>query len=66
MSEPIAFEAEVRQVRTMVDGSLNILLNIGEEYREEAKRFIDWHHMRVGVSAVVIEEPDANQDWRNM
>ena len=54
--EPIAFEAEVRQVRTMVDGSVNVLLNIGEQYIEEAKRFIDWHKMRVAFSAVQIEE----------
>ncbi len=56
LSEPIAFEAEVRQVRTMVDGSINVLLNIPEQYREEAKRFIDWHNEIVAVSAVAVDE----------
>lgn len=55
MADPIAFEAEVRQVRTMVDGSVNILLNLPEYCREEAKRFMDWHGLVVALSAVAIE-----------
>lgn len=61
-SDPIAFEAEVRQVRSMVDGSINVLLNIPEQYREEAKRFLDWHKLIVALSAVAIE-PREEKDY---
>ena len=49
----------------MADGSVNIILNIPEPYREEAKRFMDWHHLLVGVSAVVVEqEVHIKKGWR--
>lgn len=55
-SDPIAFDAEVRQVRTMADGTVNVLLNLPEYCMEQAKRFMDWHGLQVRVSAVAIEE----------
>ena len=43
----IEFVAEVRQIRTMVDGSVNLILNIPEHCREQAKLLLDWHNMMV-------------------
>ena len=37
----LEFDAEVRQVKTMVDFSINLTLNIPERYREQAKALID-------------------------
>lgn len=55
MSETKAIEiiAEVRQIRTMVDGSVNLVLNLPEECREQAKVLLDWHHLVIhGVLAL--------------
>ena len=43
----IEFVAEVRQIRTMVDGSVNLILNVPETCREQAKVLLDWHNMMV-------------------
>ena len=47
MSDPIEFHAEVRAVKTMADGTITVTLNIPEYNLEEAKKFIDWHHLLV-------------------
>ena len=52
----IEFEAEVRQIRTMVDGSVNLVLNIPEHCREQAKVLLDWHHLV--VRGLLEREPD--------
>ena len=53
----IEFVAEVRSIRTMVDGSVNVVLNIPEQCREQAKVLLDWHHLEVrGVLEVEITE----------
>jgi hypothetical protein len=43
----IEFVAEVRKIQTMVDGSMNVLLNFGEDCKEQAKVLIDWHGLQV-------------------
>ncbi len=43
----IEFVAEVRQIRTMVDGSINVILNLPEHCREQVKVLLDWHHQEV-------------------
>jgi len=43
----IEFTAEVRKINTMADGSVNVILNLPEQCREQAKVLIDWHHMMV-------------------
>lgn len=54
----VEFEAEVRQVKTMADGSVSIYLNLPEHCREQAKVIMDWHHLVVrGVLTV-----DENED----
>jgi hypothetical protein len=49
----IEFVAEVRKIQTMVDGSVNVILNLPEHCREQAKVLIDWHHEEVhGILAL--------------
>jgi hypothetical protein len=37
----IEFDAEVRQIKTMVDHSVNVTINIPEPYLEQAKLLMD-------------------------
>lgn len=46
-SETVTFQAEVRSVKTMADGTVTITLNMPEYCLEQAKRFIDWHGLMV-------------------
>ena len=48
--------AEVRQVKTMSDLSLNVTLNFPEPMREQAKKFIDWQGLIIRFVAVVEDE----------
>jgi len=52
--EQIAIEAsaEVRQVKTMADFSVNVVLNLPESCKEQAKRFIDWQGKMIRIVAV--------------
>ena len=52
--EVIAIEAsaEVRQVKTMSDYSVNVVLNFPEQYREQVKKFIDWQGGVIRIVAV--------------
>ena len=47
----ITFDAEVRAVKTMADGTVNVTLNLPEYCKEQGKRFIDWHGLMVKVNA---------------
>ena len=44
MSEVKAVEirAELRQIKTMADGTVNIVLNLPEDCREQVKVLLDW------------------------
>ena len=53
--EKIEFQAEVRAVKTMADGTINVTLNIPEYCLEQAKKFIDWHLLMVNCKAEVEE-----------
>jgi hypothetical protein len=44
--------AEVRQVKTMVDFSVNITLNLPENCKEQAKIFMDWQGKMIKIVAV--------------
>jgi hypothetical protein len=48
----VEFRAELRQVRTMVDHSVNVVLNIPEDCREQVKVMLDWLADEVGVVMV--------------
>jgi len=57
MTEQIAIEAsaEVRQIKTMADFTVTVSLNFPEQFREQAKKFIDWQGKMVRIVAVVEE-----------
>jgi len=43
----VEIRAEVRQIKTMVDGSVNVTLNIPEDCMEQMKILLDWLGMEV-------------------
>jgi hypothetical protein len=43
----VEIEAELRQIRTMADGSVNIVLNLPEYCIPQAKVLLDWLHAMV-------------------
>jgi hypothetical protein len=38
----VEVRAEVRQIKTMADGSINVVLNLPEDCREQVKVLLDW------------------------
>jgi division protein CdvB (Snf7/Vps24/ESCRT-III family) len=38
----VEIRAELRQLKTMVDGSVNVTINLPEDCREQAKKLMDW------------------------
>lgn len=62
MAEEVAVQAhaveaivEVRQIKTMADYSVNVVLNFPEQYKEQVKLFIDWQGKLVHLVAVAEE-----------
>jgi hypothetical protein len=53
--EPVAIEAvaEVRQIKTMSDFTVNVTLNIPENCKEQAKKLIDWQGKLVRIVVVL-------------
>lgn len=54
-TEQFAVEAsaEIRQVKTMADFSVNVVLNFPEPFKPAAKKFIDWQGKMVRIVAVL-------------
>lgn len=54
-TEQIAVEAiaEIRQVKTMADYSINVVLNFPEPFKPAAKKFIDWQGKMIHIVAVL-------------
>ncbi len=52
----IEVRAELRQSKTMVDGSTNIILNIPEDCREQVKVMLDWLGLELRVVLTEFEE----------
>lgn len=48
----VEIRAELRQIKTMVDGSINITLNLPEDCKEQVKVMLDWLGLEIG--AVII------------
>ena len=48
----VEIRAELRQIKTMVDGSANVVLNIPEDCREQVKVMLDW--LGLEVKAVLV------------
>jgi len=47
----VEIRAEVRQIKTMADGTINLVLNLPEDCREQAKILLDW--LKLEVKAVI-------------
>ncbi len=47
----VEIRAELRQIKTMADGTTNIVLNLPEDCREQVKVMFDW--LQLEVRAVV-------------
>jgi hypothetical protein len=50
----VEVRAEIRQIRTMVDGSVNLILNLPETCIPQVKVLLDWLGLEVGV--VIVSE----------
>jgi len=38
----VEIRAEVRQIKTMADGTINVVLNLPEDCKEQVKVMLDW------------------------
>lgn len=45
----VEVRAEVRQIKTMVDGTVNITFNVPETCIEQAKKIMDWLGLEVRI-----------------
>ena len=43
----VEIRAELRQLKTMADGSVNVTINLPEDCREQAKKLMDWLGMEI-------------------
>ena len=53
----IEARAEVRQIKTMVDGSINVVLNLPIDCIPQAKKLLDW----LGLEIRILIEYDPNR-----
>ena len=49
----VEIRAEVRQIKTMADGTVNIVMNLPEDCREQVKVMLDW--LGYEVKAVITD-----------
>lgn len=56
MDEPIRFDAEVRQIKSMADRSFNLVLNIPEYQIEESQKLMKMLLDHVAVAIVRVSE----------
>jgi len=50
-TKAVEVRAEVRQIKTMADGSVNVILNLPEDCKEQVKVMLDW--LGLEVKAVI-------------
>lgn len=58
----VEIRAEVRQIKTMADGSLSVTLNLPEDCKEQGKILMDWHGYE--VKAVIEYAPKEKRENR--
>ena len=51
--QAVEIRAELRQIKTMADGTANITINIPEDCREQVKAMLDWLHMEIRAVLVL-------------
>jgi hypothetical protein len=49
----VEIRAEVRQIKTMADGTINVILNLPEDCKEQVKALLDW--LGLEVKAVMVK-----------
>jgi diphthamide synthase subunit DPH2 len=49
----VEVRAEIRQIKTMTDGSVNVILNIPEDCKEQVKVLLDWLGEEVKIVVVL-------------
>jgi hypothetical protein len=58
MDEPVRFDAEVRQIKSMADGSFNLIINIPEYNLEQAQELMGWLRDQIAVAIVRVSETE--------
>ena len=48
----VEIRAELRQIKTMADGTINITLNLPEDCKPQVKVLLDWLGLEVGAAIV--------------
>jgi hypothetical protein len=48
----VEVRAELRQIKTMADGSINLTLNLPEDCKEQVKVLLDWLGLEIGAVIV--------------
>lgn len=56
----IEIRAEVRQLKTMVDGTVNLILNLPEDCKEQAKVLLDW--LKLEMTGILQSEVRPQKD----
>ena len=51
----VEIRAEIRQIKTMVDGTISVVLNLPEDCREQVKILLDWQGLEIRA---IIANPD--------
>ncbi len=51
----VEIRAEVRQIKTMADGTVNVILNLPEDCKEQCKVLLDWLGYEVKVVVAKFE-----------
>ncbi len=49
----VEIRAEVRQIKTMADGTVNVILNLPEDCKNQVKELLDW--LGFEVKAVIVK-----------
>ena len=62
LEEPqvVKFDAELRQIKSMVDGTYNLVLNIPEYCLPQTQTMMAWLKSQVDVA--VVYQPETDQD----
>ena len=58
MGEPVRFDAELRQIKSMADGTYNIVLNVPEYQTDQIKRMMDWLRGQVAIAMLDVDKQD--------
>ena len=53
--EPVHFDAELRQIKSMADGTYNLVLNVPEYQTDQIKRMMDWLRGQVAIAMIEVK-----------